>query len=223
MRLAYANLKTALSGTANLGLTTPFLFVVLYLIANIAYFYMHLYSIIGTVPASLITAPFNSGEDISKIYVSVWEGTLNNYLIVVLLLWTSEIYLRHFSKKLKLITPMHVFVSSVVATYLLAIILLIVNGTLSWGSSIIGFSATSILLLGVILDYKSTWKTAIVNVKSNFVKSYVYFVLPGISLFVFLLIFFSYLLQNISWLNHVLGGMIFFILISVSLKLQNIK
>ncbi len=220
VRFDITSLKDAIiQSIVKIGLATPLIFVLLYYVAFLVYFKYHIYNIIGGNLASLITSPFNAAEDASGSYSSVMNGLLNNYVAVAVILWLSEVYSRHFSIKLKLLRPLAVFSMSILASYLLALSLLLVKGIPSGGTSIIGFSLTSFLFVSLLLDsphYMSIAKRYVENKAINSTTTFISYMLHGLGPFfsvlftgLFLL---SYVIGNSSWWLHIAGGGIFFLL-----------
>jgi len=190
-------------------LVTPVIFAILCLAALYAYKY-DLPAVIGKNATAILVAPFNPVEDLSKVYGSVLDGVLSNYAAVAVVLFLNEIYLRYFSTSLKRITPMSAFLSGVCASYILSVIMLVATGKPSGGTSIIGFTVTGLILVGLLLDFKAWWLKACHYFRTGKLFGvYVYVVLPVVALYSATLFFLSYLWMNGSWWIHIAGGLIF--------------
>ena len=147
----------------------------------------------------VITAPFNTAGELNPY---------SNIFLLLLIFATTEIYMKATNRSTELLVA---FISSIVATYIVSIYLLVNTGRGVAGTSIIGFSILLFLILVIVIDLLGwAYKTLEKNKKAvNLLKVAIAFILTAfVSKELITFLFYLYVKNNQSVQLHEWGGLV---------------
>ncbi len=159
-----------------------------------------------------LTSPFGPIENLSSIYGGnaivgfIWNGIEVGVVLVILTFYFNT----YFNGYKKHLNAYLIFLYSVVATYITSAIIWCIQGSPSTGTSIIGASATAFIGFMLITDAIK----ALPKYKIRFL------VFMFLFIFVMALILIFYFLGNEYWYVHLIGLVIFTLLICLWISLN---
>ena len=181
--------------------------LVLYAAVAVVYFLLVISAgsfknLIGTQGKVLIfaTSPFNFLEDFAGSYSSYLEGYFYNLILTTGIIYFIIFYY-HLIAESKRISPELVFITSIAASYVVALASWAITGKVSAGTSIIGFSMVTFLFGLTLTDLRVQLKSyAHTRLRSRKLA----IIIP--TAFVSLILVLSYLWGNTAYPFHLAGG-----------------
>lgn len=211
-----------------------YLFMLLYFVITfVVYgFYIYLVPALSTVSYgtfvihafNFLTSPFSPLENLKFAgnYESVViNGLIPNFLEILIFMLVLQLYMdSNFYLLSRFFKFKHIFYTSIIATYILSLLVWLIKGQPSTGTSIIGFSLILFIELCLILDV--VWlATGIRKHRNKLTNKQI--LAAGVAVFLFLVIigiiamfdYGTYILSNSSYYLHLAGGLIFLFLLSL--------
>jgi hypothetical protein len=190
----------------------PLIFIVLFLFVSLLYLFLQWYgfnTLIGNFGKELafLSSPFNMLEDFSGYYSGLYQspqqGYIYNTVFTTAFLFFAAFYY-HFITENKRFSIERVFLGSIVGSYVVSIVVWMLTGWPSTGTSIIGFCVLA-YLLGL-----SSYDLLVVKRKEpqlRFKTAKSIMIIPTI-IFSSIILLFGYLLGNNASVYHLAGGAI---------------
>ena len=216
--------KTAASGKEILkGLRTgyiPGFFVTMFIVVVLVYWAFSIWGVSlngfwGNVLAFL-TSPFNLGEIYSKVYNSYLEGYFFNGVFTAGIIFVAIIYPQLLATNRR-VKPELVFWTSIIASYLVSMIVWFFTGAPSTGTSIVGFCMVGFLLVSSMNDLRDYFSKKIRHPSKLSIIEVTTITAIAIFSLIFAILFYS--LGENAYV-HFVGGAICAFLIFVMIKLR---
>ena len=202
---------------------STWIFLTCYAVSNGLYFWFYRIATRNSLWLFL-TSPFNAVENYSSAYSSPLIGFASNYVFVVFLIAFSEILYQRYAKLMKnWVDYRTVFLSSVIASYIV--------GAITWrggvpahGTSIVSFCL--ILFLLVIVSAYSVHRYRTFKHNPNILSRYRILATMQSGLFIFILLLiavFGFFVDNSGAIFHISGGLFFISTLGIIFLIQGLK
>jgi hypothetical protein len=185
----------------------PMALLILYAAVAVVYFLLvasvgSFDNLIGTQGKALafVTSPFNFLEDFTGPYGSFIEGYFYNLIFTTGIIYFIIFYY-HLISESKRISPELIFLTSIAASYVVALASWAITGRVSAGTSIIGFSMVTFLFGLTLADLRAQLKG---YPHSRLRNGKLFVIAP--TTFVSLILALSYLWGNTAYPFHLAGG-----------------